>query len=135
MDVMKNAKLEPSLSTNISLIWFLSIMDVNMLDDVTVIWFMSSMDAMKNTKLRPNPVTNITLIWFLPIVDVNMLGWLYSDMVYLQYGCYEEHQVKAKPRHKHYTDMVSPHCGYEYARMTLQWYGLCPVWMLGGTPS
>ena len=93
-------------------------------DDFTVIWFISSMDAMKNTKLRPNPVTNITLIWFLPIVDVNMLGWLYSDMVYLQYGCYEEHQVKAKPSHKHYTDMSSLHRRYEYVKMTLQRYGV-----------
>ena len=67
------------------------------------------MDAMKNTKLRPNLVTNISLIWFLPIVDVNMLGWLYSDMVYLQYGCYDEYQVKAKPCHKHYTDRSSLH--------------------------
>ena len=96
-------------------------------DDFTVIWFISSMDAMKNTELRPNPFRNITLIWFLPIVDVNMLGWLYNDMAYLQYGCYEEHQVQAKPCHKHYTDMSSLHFRYEYVKVNLQWDGLSPI--------
>ena len=121
--------------SHITVIWYLSIAhtnDIGWLHNYKVI---SNMGVMKNAKLEPSLSTNISVIWFLSIVYVNMLGCLYSDMVYLQHGCYEEQQVRAKPCHKHYTDMVSPHCGCEYARVTLQWHGLSPVWMLWRTPS
>ena len=108
--------------SRITVIWYLSTSDTNNIGWLHNSKVISNMDVMKNAKLEPSLSTNISLILFISIIDVNMLGWLYSDMVYLQYGCYEEHRVKVKPCQKHYTDMVSPHCGWEYAGMTL-WGG------------
>ena len=88
MDVMKNAKLEPSLSTNISLILFISIIDVNMLG-----WLYSDMvylqygcktiqsaqyliDLLSFFLLINQTIPEIQLFWHLTLKNQNSKSWV-----------------------------------------------------------